>query len=275
MPLDFPRRVVVVTAFVALWAGISWRGHLDANWHLLLGVPLVIGFQVVIAQRPILDLWYVGGARRLRVVAVLVSLAAALLPLYHLISQLRRGPWSVQLWCASAVLGAFAMAVPLSQPLRRQFYCTLKCLGTSGVVGIAIMVLLFLLRHRLRGLSVPAFGQFTRTGLSQFSLLLPVCFLLEEVAFRGCLGNFLNSPDERFSWGAAIWLSCLWGWWHLPLIPAVNAVQVIGAAVVLPLIHLPIGIGLSRFQWESRSLLPGAVTHALIDAVRNALGLMD
>jgi hypothetical protein len=162
----------------------------------------------------------------------------------------------------------------LSQPLRRQFYCTLKCLGTSGVVGIAIMVIGFLARHWLKGLPAPAFGQFTQVGLSQFALLLPVCFLVEEVAFRGCLGNFLNPPEEPFSWGAAIWLSCLWGWWHLPLIPAPTAAKVFGAAIVLPLIHVPVGIGLSRFQWESRSLLPGAVTHALIDAVRNALGLM-
>lgn len=274
MPLDFSRRVIVVTAFVAAWTGATWSAHLGANWHLLLGIPAMIGFQLFVAQKPILDLWYVGGTRRLRVAAIVVALAAAVVPLWDLISHLGRHPLSVKLWLVSAVLGAFAMAIPLSQPLRRQFYCTLKCLGTSGVVGIALMVLSFLLRHWLKGFSVPSVGQFSRVALSQFALFLPVCFFLEEVVFRGCLGNFLNPPEEPFSWGAAVWLSCLWGWWHLPLLSPTNAIQVLGAVIILPLIHVPVGIGLSRFQWESRSVLPGAATHALIDAVRNALGLM-
>ena len=114
--------------------------------------------------------------------------------------------------------------------------------------------------------------RFARVAGHDFAVYVPACFAVEEVTFRGCLSNYVNRPDEPFSWWAAVAVSCLWGWWHMgvPNLHPHTVAQFVRAALIFPLPHLVVGVWLSRYQWQSRSLLPGSVTHAFIDAVRNA-----
>jgi membrane protease YdiL (CAAX protease family) len=104
-------------------------------------------------------------------------------------------------------------------------------------------------------------------AVEQFLVLLPICFVVEEVAFRGILDSHIHHPQDSRPWLSAFSLSAMWGWWHLPITPASD----FGVALVmLPIVHAMVGIPLSLFWRRSGNLFVPAAVHALIDAVRNA-----
>jgi membrane protease YdiL (CAAX protease family) len=111
-------------------------------------------------------------------------------------------------------------------------------------------------------------------GLRSLALYLPVCFMIEEVFFRGGLDSYLTRGGTRTPWISAFYLSTLWGWWHLPTVtlqPANRLAQLVVLAVALPLVHCGVGALLSIFWRRSGLLLVPVFAHAFIDAVRNAL----
>ena len=61
----------------------------------------------------------------------------------------------------------------------------------------------------------------------------------------------------------------LWGLWHLPTLPAESR----GPEAVIALlgVHALIGVPLAIYWRQSGNLAVPAFTHAMIDAVRNAL----
>jgi len=79
----------------------------------------------------------------------------------------------------------------------------------------------------------------------------------------------LHHPDDPLPDASAILGSVLWGLWHLPIVPP----EARGLRTVYSLIgvHSLIGIPLAVFWRRSGNLVIPAFTHALIDAVRNAL----
>jgi membrane protease YdiL (CAAX protease family) len=55
-------------------------------------------------------------------------------------------------------------------------------------------------------------------ALAKYSALYyPASFLLEEVAFRGALDAHVHYDGERGGWLSAVFISALWGVWHLPV----------------------------------------------------------
>jgi membrane protease YdiL (CAAX protease family) len=99
-----------------------------------------------------------------------------------------------------------------------------------------------------------------------------VCFALEEVSFRGALDSHLHRPGERFGLTSALLGSILWGLWHLPTVPAES--RTLETAIALMGTHALIGVPLAIYWRQSGNLVVPAFTHAMIDAVRNALRLM-
>ena len=79
-------------------------------------------------------------------------------------------------------------------------------------------------------------------GSGEFLILFPVCFVMEEVAFRGMLDAHLqpHSPSAKGGWISAAVVSTLWGLWHLPLS---NLAPLEIAALIA--VHLVIGVPLS------------------------------
>ena len=72
-------------------------------------------------------------------------------------------------------------------------------------------------------------------------------------------------------WLSAIFISALWGIWHLPILPFANAATIVAAAPALIIVHGLVGVPLS-FCWRSSgTLVLPAAAHALIDAYRNAM----
>ncbi len=94
---------------------------------------------------------------------------------------------------------------------------------------------------------------------------------MEEVFFRGGIDSYVQREDDRFGWLTAIYVSCLWGLWHLPIFGAMNVMEFVVIAVTMPMIHCVPGIPFSLFWRWGGSLFVTATVHALIDAFRNAV----
>ena len=192
-----------------------------------------------------------------------------ILPAYDLLTWQRAG-WPVRLWLVCAVAGAVPLACSLVRATRAQWRELGLCLATAGSAGVLAMTLGFLVRGN-HGMNATAR---LFDGLRSFALYLPVCFMLEEVFFRGGLDSYLTRGGTRAPWLSAVFLSAVWGWWHLPILPMRgehHLTQLLAAVVTLPLVHCGVGVFLSIFWRRSGLLLVPVFAHAFIDAVRNAL----
>ena len=147
-----------------------------------------------------------------------------------------------------------------------------QVLSQLVVIGIVIMAAGALARHHSVGFPLPKLVFL----LKQFLLYFAVSFALEEVAFRSCLDSHVYRPRSNGQasgspWPSAIFVSALWGIWHLPTLPISSAPAFAAAIPALIIIHTLVGVPLS-FCWRaSGTLVLPAAAHALIDAYRNTV----
>jgi membrane protease YdiL (CAAX protease family) len=273
--MDAARRYFETLAFVALWMALGWIFHLDTNSYLLIGVPLVVLFQRFVRQRPLRQLWVRDAAAfRLGKGGIVIAVLLMLAPGYDLIFvAVPKKLWIVALWLfcalAGAVFGGFAITQQRASAARRG----LPSFITAVLIGIAIMAASALAsRHDI---GVPLSKLFLL--LKQFLLYFSVSLVLEEVAFRGALDSHLYQPPtdgRRWSssaWFSAIFVSALWGIWHLPTFPGASAAAFAAAIPVLIIVHTLVGVPLS-FCWRaSGTLVLPCAAHALIDSYRNCV----
>jgi membrane protease YdiL (CAAX protease family) len=251
---------------------LGWVFHLDANRYLLIGVPLVAAFQILIRKSPLVALWIRDVSRfRLNRWGMILALAFAVLPAVDLAQGFKAPDWPSRLpemlWSVCCIGGAGGAAFALCHFTRETWKSLLFCLGTAGVIGCGIMIGTALLQHR----PIIPTALNARVGFSSFLLYFPVCFVLEEVAFRGAIDAHVHQSGDRHPRLSALFVSALWGVWHLPTLGETKVSSLIVLAVFLPLLHLFDGMFLS-FGWRrSGNLAVPAAVHALIDAVRNAL----
>ena len=265
-------RLAQAAAFVAIWMAIGWVFHLDVNRYLLIGVPLVAAFQILIRKSPLAALWIRDASRvRLNRWGVILAIAFAALPAVDLVQSLKSPAWRShfpdELWSVCCLAGASGAAFALCHFSRETWKSLLFCLATAGVIGCGIMIGTALLQERPIMLTALT----AHVGVGSFLRYFPVCFILEEVAFRGAIDAHIHQPGDKHSGLSALFVSALWGLWHLPTLGETKVSSLIVLAIFLPLLHLFDGMFLS-FGWRrSGNLAVPAAVHALIDAVRNAL----
>ena len=268
------RKYIEVLILVVVWMAAGWIFHLDPNAYLLLGVPLVVLFQLFIRRRPLRNLWARDATSfRLGMIGVVLAVLLILTPGYDLLLvALPKKWWIVALWLvcamAGAVFAAFALGWQRASAARRG----LPSFVSAVVIGIAIMAAGALARHHSVGFPLPKLFFL----LKQFLLYFAVSFALEEVVFRGCLDSHVYRPRSdgqasEWPWLSAIFVSALWGIWHLPTLPLPSAPAFAAAIPALIIIHTLVGVPLS-FCWRaSGTLVLPAAAHALIDAYRNTV----
>ena len=273
--MDVARRYSEVLVFVALWMALGWIFHLDANSYLLIGVPLVVLFQRFIRQRPLRQLWVRDAAAfRLGLVGIAIAVLLILAPGYDLIFvAIPKKWWIVALWLlcalAGAVFAAFAITHQRASAARR----ALPSVISAVLMGMAIMAAYAFASYHDVGVPLSKLSLL----LKQFLLYFTVTFVLEDVAFRGALDSHIYQPPTdgqqrgRSAWLSAIFVSVLWGIWHLPLLPTGGAAAFAAAIPVLIIVHTLTGVPLS-FCWRaSGTLVLPAAAHALIDSYRNCV----
>jgi hypothetical protein len=268
------RKYIEVLMFVVVWMAAGWIFHLDANAYLLLGVPLVVLFQLFIGRRPLRNLWARDATSfRLGLIGVVIAALLMLVPGYDLFFvALPNKSWVVASWLvcamAGAVFAAFAFRRQRSSDARRG----LPSFVAAVLIGIGIMAASSLARHHSIGFPLPKLVFLLR----QFLLYFTVCFALEEVAFRGALDSHVYRPRSNGQasgspWLSAIFVSALWGIWHLPMVPNPSAPAFAAAIPAVIIIHTLVGVPLS-FCWRaSGTLVLPAAAHALVDAYRNTV----
>jgi membrane protease YdiL (CAAX protease family) len=273
--MDTARRYIEVLAFVALWMALGWIFHLDTNSYLLIGVPLVVLFQRFIRQRPLRQLWVRDAAAfRLGLVGSVIAVLLVLAPGYDLIFvAVPKKSWIVALWFLCAMAGAVFAAFAITQQRASAGRRALPSFISAVLIGMAIMAASALASHN--DIGVPLSKLFLL--LKQFLLYFTVTFVLEEVAFRGALDSHIyqlpidGQPRGGSAWLSAIFVSALWGIWHLPLLPSGGAAAFAAATPVLIIVHTLTGVPLS-FCWRAGgTLVLPAAAHALIDSYRNCV----
>ena len=269
-------RCVQAVVFVGLWMAVGWLFHLDANSYLVVGVPLVMMFQLVVRKKPLVTLWIRDAESfRLSVLGIILGLGFAVLPTVKLIQTCRLVSWPSHLpeilWYVCCIIGAFGAAFGFSRFTRQTWNELGFCLSTAGVIGCGTMLLGAFARWALLHKPIALNGAMAMTGVGSFVLYVPVCFVLEEVVFRGALDSHVFQPGDKGQWWTALLVSSLWGWWHLPIAGIAGIQQLVTLVFLLPCIHIAVGVFFSLSWRRSGNLAVPATVHAFIDAVRNML----
>ncbi|MGH7912749.1 MAG: lysostaphin resistance A-like protein [Candidatus Dormibacteraceae bacterium] len=266
-------RYLVVAAVVAFWMALGFALHLTGvgvDYYLLLGVPISIAFQGLIARRPLLDAW-VRGSPSLRpdwVVAV-VFVLLAIVPAYTAVMGFQARQWPLLLYGLAAIVGALGAAYAIRNARRPMTWQIPLCVVIVVVIGEGLTFLSGLLSGRILDISG---RQRVVTAGYYFLLYIPALFMMEEVFFRGVLDTFIHERERRAGWLSALWISALWGIWHLPTVWHGGSTARIALTVGdLLLGQIVIGIPLSMFWRRSGNLLVPGVAHALNDSIRNII----
>jgi hypothetical protein len=259
---------LIATGVVGLYMALGWVLRLDPNAYLLLGIPLLLVFQLVVARRPVTELWLKHPpARFLTWKAVLAAVPFMILPAWSLIADWTNSSWPVRVWYVAALAGTLPLGATLVRATGKMWEL-LWCILAGGLPYIVMAVTIsVMLRH---GKGHPALVV-AEIAVKWFLLYLPICFAVEEVFFRGGIDSYVQREGDGFGWLTAIVVSCLWGWWHMPTIPIHSAIEVTGLTIGLPMLMCISGIPFSIFWRRSGSLLVTATVHALIDGIRNGL----
>jgi membrane protease YdiL (CAAX protease family) len=269
------RRLSVAGAFVALWAGLGAALRLDANAYLVLGVPLAVGFQLLVARAPLRAAWVVDGpALQADRRTLALAGALALAPLLSLGDAIRLHRASIGAWAIAGAAGAVGAAYAFRCVPRGGLPRVLGAALVAALPGLAFFGLTALARHRTHG-SWPSWPAMTLVTTLSFAQYVPISFALEEVVFRGVLGAYVlrGARTRAEVWAPVAALSTLWGLWHLPIAfaRAPGLAAFASTAAALAVLHLVVGVALTGAWRRTGTLLAPALAHALIDAVRNGL----
>jgi len=266
---DRARRTLEVTAAVAVWIAVGLAFHMTVSAYQLTGLVLIVLFQIVVRRQPLRALWVRDAPEFwLDARGWLLAALLALCPLFHVVKDVRTGATVLRtLAHLVGVAGAFPAAYALRKFQPATARALLGCLAIPGVVGILMQSAGAIASHTLAHRTL---SERLWVGVDSFFLYIPIVFVFEEVSFRGALDSHIHHQGEPHGWLTALWVSILWGLWHVPVtlgmspsLPRLLANNVIVCCII--------GVPFSLWWRRCGNLAVPGVTHALIDAVRNAL----
>ena len=271
-----PLRFLIVSLVVAVYIALGFLFHLTVAAYQLLGIPLLLLFQLGIHRQPLRTLWVRSGPPvRLDVWFILLWVLFSLFPAYAVVIEVMHLQFANAAEFSMAMVGAFGLAYALRAMRAKTWGQLGLCILTVGIIGLLPQVLSLLLPHVLhlhtasRATTPLPFLQ-SLTIMTEWFLIGPVGFVVEEVFFRGALDTYLHSGEQGTGWLSAIVISALWGVWHLPP-QAIPAGQLLSTIVALLFAQILVGVPLSLWWRKSGNLVVNDTAHALLDAVRNGL----
>ena len=261
------RRAVEAIGFVAVWMAAGYLLPISSDGYLLLGIPLTVAFQLFVRRRPLRELFAPATSRLAWDGKALATAAAlALLPAVYAVGAVRSHDWVLAGWYLAAVVGAVCAAFALR---AGTVLGALRSAALPIAIGATGMALVYSAIHVVAGVPLSAAAAVAAV-LKYTALYFPATFLLEEVSFRGAIDPHVHQDHRERGWRTAIFVSVLWGLWHLPVSHGLPAPLLVLELVV---VHVLLGVPLS-FAWRrTRNLAGPALAHAVIDAVRNAFML--
>jgi len=260
-------RAVVATLVIGGYMALGFAFRLGAEAYLLLGVPITIGFQVLVVRRPLRSLWLLQAppmtfTRRSIAATVILAIAPAIVA----VGGVRNGDLALVGWGLAAMVGAVGLVYTLRAMDRDAVRTTIRTTLMTGAVLVGIMVAYRLATGGFHGNLAAAV---TTTGISLLTYL-PVVFVMEEVLFRGLLDPYLHGSTPGPDRASALFGSALWGVWHLPVAFIALGVLTIPYLVI---VHTTMGYFLVTAWRRTGNLAAPGVSHAVIDALRNAVAI--
>jgi membrane protease YdiL (CAAX protease family) len=240
---------------------------ISSDGYLLLGIPLTVAFQLLVRRRPLHELFAsVHGRFAWDGRAIALAAALAVLPALYAFGALRSRDWVGAGWYVAAVVGAFCAAFALRAGTLRG---AVRAAALPVAIGASGMALVYSTIHVVTGAPLSAAAVVVAVA-KYTALYFPATFLLEEVSFRGAIDAHVHENCGEHGWRSAVFVSALWGLWHLPVS---HALPLPLQAVELVVVHVLLGVPLS-FAWRrARNLAGPALAHAVNDAVRNGFML--
>jgi hypothetical protein len=187
---SLPRRWAEGILFIAIWMGLGWSLALDANAYLVLGIPLTFLFQQFVRGAPLRTLW-VREAPKFGLGWLCPAALLAVRPAYLLVGELGRHQWAGSAYLVAALVGAIAAGYALRHLGRETIRPFLMCQLTAGTIGIGMTI-------AARMAAAIDRAPLPLVALQDFLVFFPVCFVMEEVSFRGAIDSHLHRPGEPF-----------------------------------------------------------------------------
>jgi membrane protease YdiL (CAAX protease family) len=264
------RRLAEVTAFVAGWIAIGELINASEDLarqelYILLGIPLVAGFQLLIGRREIKELWVRDGPPlRLGRIGIIVAAALAIYPTVSAIEAISNSDsLSLILGPAVAIGGAWAAGYAFGLFDRSTWRYMALCILTATGWSVGSQLLFEYDAALAQHVVFHPDGDF-KIFITALLLYLPTVFVLEEVVFRGALDTHAHHEGDRHGVLTAAYIAVLWSLWHAPLYDWQTALEAMTNMV-------PMGIFLSIYWRKSGNLGVNGSAHALADSVRNAM----
>lgn len=262
------RRSIVATLVIAAWMAIGSAFALSADAYLLLGVPITIGFQVLVVRRPLRTLW-VRAAPPLALTprwVVLVSVVA-IAPAGIMARAIRDGDLVLVGYGLAGVFGAVGAVYSIRAMDRAAVRSTIRATLVTSAVLVSIMVAYRIASGGFNG-SLP---EALAAAVVSVATYLPVVYVMEEVFFRGLVDTYLRGDADGPDRAAALYGSALWGVWHLPVAFVDLGILLVPYLVV---VHSILGCALVVAWRRTGNLATPGIAHAVSDALRNAIAVL-
>jgi membrane protease YdiL (CAAX protease family) len=260
-------RAVVATLVIGGYMALGFAFRLGAEAYLLLGIPITIGFQILVVRRPLRSLWLLQAPPMTftpRSIAATVVLAIA--PAIVAVGGVRDGDLALVGWGLAAMVGAVGAVYALRAMDWDAIRSTIRTTLITGAVLVSIMVAYRLATGGFNGNLAAA----VTTAVISLLTYLPVVFVMEEVLFRGLIDPYLDGSMPGPDRASALYGSALWGLWHLPV-----AFLALGVLTIpyLVIVHTTMGYFMVTAWRRTGNLAAPGVSHAVIDALRNAVAV--
>jgi membrane protease YdiL (CAAX protease family) len=260
-------RAVVATLVIGGYMALGFAFRLGAEAYLLLGIPITIGFQILVVRRPLRALWLRQAAAMTftpRSVVAIVGMAIA--PAVVAASGVGDGDPALVGWGLAGMGGAVGAVYALRAMDRDGVRSTIRTTLITGAVLVGIMVAYRLATGGFNGNLAAA----VTTAVISLATYLPVVFVVEEVLFRGLIDPYLHGSTPGPDRASALYGSALWGLWHLPV-----AFLALGVLTIpyLVIVHTTMGYFMATAWRRTGNLAVPGVSHAVIDALRNAVAV--
>lgn len=257
-------KLLNVTAFVAVWVTAGIVCSLSSYSYLLLGVPITLAFQYLVARRPLVQLWELRATElSLDAKAIVCAGFFMVMPAYKLWTA-GQSDIARTLWLGGAIVGAVGCGNSVIKLDDKKIYHIQYAFLTAGLGGAILFALQ--MRHIPSDLA-RTFSKFVES----FLVLMPVAYVFEEVSFRGAFDTYLFSASRDYSDWTTYFSGALWGAWHIPAIFSAQGGVGFTRLPLIIFVHTIIGSYLARSWRAGGSILAPVIAHAFADAVRNSL----
>jgi membrane protease YdiL (CAAX protease family) len=258
-------RATVATAVIVGYIALGFAFRLGAEAYLLLGIPITIGFQILVVRRPLRSLWLrQAPPMKFTPRSIVAVVVLAIAPAIVAVGGIRDGDLALVGWGLAAMVGAAGAVYALRAMDRDAVRSTIRTTLVTGAVLVGIMVAYRLATGGFNGNLAAA----VTTTVISLATYLPVVFVMEEVLFRGLIDTYLHGSTPGPDRASALYGSALWGIWHLPV-----AFLALGVLTIpyLVIVHTTMGYFMVTAWRRTGNLAAPGIAHAMIDALRNAV----